>query len=354
MTISLSLKSNAKALKSLVSVAKRKKVPEYLSYIRFIAKDGRLTAQATDLDSSMEWRLIDSSSDANESFLVHYDAIAKLLTTSNDIIKIRLSEIDTGKALILNQVLADEDTFPEIGSTFDQIDLLEDWSKEEIEALKTALSNASVACSTEEIRVRLTGIHIRNEGDNLIVETTDGHRLIQYTLNTNRKLNALLPKSALAILLDIFAQKTNVKMGSVNGSLTVVIDDLCHLSLRLINEEFPNVNQIIPKAGEYIIDFASQKDVLREAIAFCKDATNEGLVIGHNKEFNKFSFSLNTYLYDEIKDLKRDKVFSVSPKYLMDILSILSVCSVPPTEFAPLLFFSEDGSIKSVLMCRRM
>lgn len=354
MTISLSLKSNAKALKSLVSVAKKKKVPEYLAYIRIIAKNGRITAQATDLESSMEWRLIDSSSDANESFLIHYEAIAKLLTTSNDVIKIRVNEIDTGKALVLNQVLADDDVFPEIASTFDNLDDLEEWTKEEIETFKNAVSNSSLACSNDESRVRLTGINIRNDENNLIVESTDGHRLFQYILPTNRKLNALLPKSSLAILLDIFSQKTSVKMGRINGSLTVVIDDLCNLSLRLINEDFPNVNQIIPKAGEYLIDFAPQKEILKEAVSFCKDMATEGLVIGHNKEFNKFSFSLNTYVYDEIKDLKRDKVFSVSPKFLLDTLSVVSLCSVPSADLNPLLFFSEDGSVKSVLMVRRL
>jgi len=369
MKISLSLKTNIKAIKEIIAVAKRKKTPEYLSFVHVdcvVVGDARFVRlSATDLETTITHKLVDCDFVGDESFstLIHHDALAKLLPTYKTI-DIIDDKIKAGQAEITHQILDSRD-YADILNDIQGIQGQESayaLTDDDIIELRTALSTALIASSNEESRVRLCSVYLStNEEGFLIATATDGHRLTIYKTGIKTSLNALLPKGQVPLLCDVLNGNFDVKIWATKSMLYISRGQDFILAVRLIAEEFPDTSRIIPKNNEYLITFNSAHLFsIKEALLFAQDKAGAGITLKHQKEGSKLFISLKdantTGLTYESKDEGFERIdYSIcfSPKYLLDALQNTPTMLAGPSEFSPVLCIEETGKIMNILMARR-
>ena len=366
MKILLSLKTNVKPLKEVITVAKRKKTPEYLAYVQLdcIVDSGNkfVRVSSTDLETTITHRLVDCDFDGDSSFsvLVLGEAIAKLLPTYKTI-EIHDTKIKAGQAEITHQVLDSKD-FPDITKAlekkgFEDAHVLTDT---EIIELKDALSTCVVSTGQEESRIRLTGVYIsKNQDDKQIVCATDGYRLTHYTLDFNANLTALIPRGQIALICDVLNGNFDIRIWSTKNALFIARNDEFVLSVQLINEDFPDYKAIIPKDNDYMIKFTSAHiQSIKEALLFAQDKANAPLILAHQSQGNKFCITLNdaSGLSYESKDdgfTSHDRKITFSPKYLLDALQTTPIMLLGTNPLTPALCIEDAGKVKNVVMSRR-
>lgn len=125
----------------------------------------------------------------------------------------------------------------------------------EIEAplLSTMISRTLYATSTDETRYNLNGVFAETEGGRLRLVATDGHRLakIERALSSAVPFlskGIIVPRKGVAEIQKLCDETDGgVEIGlSPDGFLVVRRPDLM-LSCRLIDGEFPNYKQVLPK-----------------------------------------------------------------------------------------------------------
>jgi DNA polymerase III sliding clamp (beta) subunit (PCNA family) len=366
MKILLSLKTNIKALKEVITVAKRKKTPDYLAYVQLdcIVDGGHkfVRASSTDLETTITHRLVDCDFDSDSSFsvLVLGEAIAKLLTAYKTI-EIHDTKIKAGQAEITHQVLDSKD-YPDITKSlekkgFDDAHVLND---QEIIELKDALSTCVIATGQEESRIRLTGVYVATNSENKqIVCATDGYRLTHYTMDFNANLTALIPRGQIALICEVLNGNFDIRIWSTKNALFIARNDEFILSVQLINEDFPDYKAIIPKDNDYEIKFnQAHIQTIKEALLFAQDKANSPLTIAHQAQGNKFCITLNdaSGVSYESKDdgfTSHDRKITFSPKYLLDALQTTPIMLLGTNPLTPALCIEDAGKVKNVVMARR-
>ena len=369
MKISLSLKTNIKAIKEIIAVAKRKKTPEYLSFVHVdcvvVGTSRFVRLSATDLETTITHKLIDCDfvGDSSFSTLIHHEALSKLLPTYKTI-DIIDDKIKAGQAEITHQVL-DSTDYADILTDIQGIQGQEDayaLNDTDIIELRNALATALIASSNEESRVRLCSVFLSTNDQGFLVATaTDGHRLTIYKTGIKTNLNALLPKGQVPLLCDVLNGNVDARIWATKSMLYVSRGQDFILAVRLIAEEFPDISRIVPKNNEYMITFNSAHlHSVKEALLFAQDKAGAGITLRHQKEGNKLYLSLKdsstTGLTYESKDAgfaHIDYQISFSPKYLLDALQNTPIMLAGQSEFSPVLCTEETGKILNVLMARR-
>lgn len=163
-------------------------------------------------------------------------------------------EISSGKS-VFNMVGIDPEDFPSFPS-YDEVELMEIGN----ETLKEIIEKTAVAISSDETRYNLSGAFFEDLGDGKIrVVATDGHRLAVSEKEISgggldiKENGCIVPRKG---VLE-FKKMTEEAGGTVRlgfkdnrailkkGNLVIVV--------RLIEGEFPDYRQVIPKISENII-----------------------------------------------------------------------------------------------------
>lgn len=146
----------------------------------------------------------------------------------------------------------DYPNLPEIEST--------DTIKISADALVEGLRGALFATSSDETKQVLTGVHLTAVDESLEFAATDGHRLAVVntidetgTATPDLKMNVTIPGKALRELERILQAYPSSEPVALHLDETQVVFDLGRqrITTRLLDGQYPNYNQLIPKQFEH-------------------------------------------------------------------------------------------------------
>ena len=125
--------------------------------------------------------------------------------------------------------------------------------------VREALAQVVVAASLDEARPVLAGVHIYNEGKGLVFVATDSYRLAERKLavkglKDDQKISVIIPVRTIQELVRILADSDGTLNMYMSDNQVMFEIDSIQLTSRLIEGQFPNYRQIIPKDSQTDVD----------------------------------------------------------------------------------------------------
>ncbi len=163
---------------------------------------------------------------------------------------------DNYKTVIRGQLADDYPLIPQVKRDV--------YYKTEIEKFKKAISQVIFAVSNSDNRMELTGVLFDFEGENLTMAATDSFRLAEkkISMETNLKekenTRIIVPAKTLQELIRILSAVKNENLNNEKSEIKFYISDNqilftvgnIELISRLIEGQYPDYTQIIPKTNE--------------------------------------------------------------------------------------------------------
>jgi DNA polymerase-3 subunit beta len=337
MNFDIDKKEFLKGLSLIQSVAGRKTTLPILSHILIEGEENSLFLTGTDLETGIREELsanIHQGGKASVSAKKLYEIVREL---PEEAIHIKKKEnhwitIQCGKS-IFNLAGLDPDEFPNLPTHQDGY-----FSQVPAQLLKEMIEKTAFAASNEESRYHLNGIHFsqgrQGDKDILRMVATDGHRLslIDRESQTIRGIEKgiIIPKKGVLEIKKI--------MGDGEGEQEIAIYfDQTHgffkmgkllMVIRLIDGEFPEYEQVIPKGNDKRI--VMQKDTIYACLRRVSTMASER-VEGVKFSVRKNSIELSSY-HQDFGDAKEEvEVAYEGPsleigfnaRYLMEALSVI-------------------------------
>src|SRR5262245_58156884 len=188
------------------------------------------------------------------------------------------------------------------------------------------------AVSADETRVNLNGIHVEQDGKGrLRMVATDGHRLAMITRAVDRAELAkpvTIPRKAVMELRKVLESGEEPVEISVQGGVAHARRGRVEMSMRLIEGEFPDYNQVIPSKSERVasMDAVNLLAGLRRVSVVSSERTR-----GVKLQFDAQRLELSAINPDvgeaaEEIDIEYDSEsvsIGFNSRYLMDVLTVL-------------------------------
>lgn len=143
-----------------------------------------------------------------------------------------------------------------------------------------AISNTILATSSDELRPAMTGVYLNLSSTNATFVATDGHRLIRYRrvdVASESEAEMIIPRKALTLLKSTLpSEDTNVNV-QYNVANAFFKFDGIHMVCRLIDERFPDYNNVIPQGNEneMIIDRLEFLGSLKRIAIYANKTTHQ-------------------------------------------------------------------------------
>jgi DNA polymerase-3 subunit beta len=124
-------------------------------------------------------------------------------------------------------------------------------------AVQRIANKTTFAVSTEEYRPAMTGVYFEFNGDELISVATDGYRLVKLTTAAEgqifpENLHAIIP----ARTVNLLAKAESDVVLAINKTHAQFSNDITTITTRLIDEKFPNYDNVIPKDNDKVCTVA--------------------------------------------------------------------------------------------------
>jgi len=143
--------------------------------------------------------------------------------------------------------------------------------RESIEGVSVELSGdeffdmvdkTSFAVSTERTRMALTGVYVRISSDDMVMVSTDGHRLSLFgkriDITTDKVSEAIVPPKALNHAGRIFSSDVKLN-GIVFGQGVMLFDfDCTTVFTKLIEGPYPDFRQVIPTNNSKLVTISTE------------------------------------------------------------------------------------------------
>jgi DNA polymerase-3 subunit beta len=188
------------------------------------------------------------------------------------------------------------------------------------------------AVSSDETRVNLNGIHVEATPEQrLRFVATDGHRLAMVTRPVEHLALAAavtIPRKAVMELRKVLESGEDLIELTVQGGVAHASRGRVQMSMRLVEGEFPDYNQVIPKKSERhaVIDAAALHAALRRVSVVSSERTR-----GVRLQLDGQRLELSTINPDvgeaaeeiEIEYDGRPVGVGFNARYLIDVLAVL-------------------------------
>ena len=221
-----------------------------LETVLFESENGRLKLTATDLEISVI-EYIDINVEVDGAVAIPAKRLIETLRQLPDIpVVFEVGEqhdiefrTDKGKYKLVGE---DPDDFPEVPSLDEGVTIETDSS-----ILQKAIKKTLFAVSSDDLRPAMMGVYFQVGEEETRFVATDGHRLVRlvrHDLVSETPLDFIVPDKALGLIQKAFE--------SGDCSMTVSEDharfqnDNTIVVTRLINEQYPNYESVIPKDNE--------------------------------------------------------------------------------------------------------
>lgn len=244
-----------KALAMAQSIVERKTTMPILSNILLSAKDGNFKISATDLEIASVIK-VPGKIKGQGSLTVNGKILSELVKELGDgDIEFRVVEgarlkISSNRSE-LNIVGVSAEEYPSLPGVS-----LDTKGKISASLLQEMIQRTLYCVSADETRFNLTGVCFewledKKSGSQLRLAATDGHRLAAITrpvsgLSITERV--IVPKKGLQELRRLLEEQVQEEIGfSIQEGFMVVETNEAKMSVRLIDGEFPDYHQVIPK-----------------------------------------------------------------------------------------------------------
>ncbi|MDB5079112.1 MAG: polymerase beta subunit [Chloroflexi bacterium] len=212
--------------------------------------------------------------------------------------------------------------------------------------LKEAINQVAFAASTDETRPVLTGIFANFSDSKVILAAADSFRLAVRTASlaseVSQAFTAILPARAMTELARIIPDDESMVEISVNANKSQALfkTDTVHFTSSLIEGNFPNYQQIIPKAYQTraVLETSSLNQAVRTAGIFAKDSGGNivklSIIPGEDVTPGSLLLTANAA---EVGDNRNEIDASVdgqnaqiafNAKYMIDVLNVITTGQV--------------------------
>lgn len=201
-----------------------------------------------------------------------------------------------------------------------------------VDQLKDALAQVVIAASTDEARPILTGVYIYNEGTKLNVVSTDSYRLAERRLTLKKKpeidIKVVIPGRTIQELVRLLDNQEQVSIYIDDNQAMFELDGI-QLTSRLIEGQFPDYRQIIPKTAETTVELetAEMARITKLASLFARenagsirlDIKSEGRidVVANPSQVGENTSSADCQVEGD------DGEISLNARYLTDALGVV-------------------------------
>jgi DNA polymerase-3 subunit beta len=239
-----------KQLQSINGVITTNPVVPILENFLFEIEDGVLTVTASDLQTTMVTAMGVEAKESGKIAVparILIDTLRNLpeqpvtVSIDNDTYTVEINS-DNGRYKVAGENATDFPTIPMVDNGFRV--------KLNTEVLGSAISNTIFATSNDELRPAMTGVYINFEETNITFVATDGHRLVRYRrvdVNSDSNMSIIIPRKALNLLKAVLPNEVMDVDMEFNGSH--VFFSFGHLQMisRLVDERFPDYENVIPQ-----------------------------------------------------------------------------------------------------------
>lgn len=197
--------------------------------------------------------------------------------------------------------------------------------------LKKALSQVTVAASTDETRPILTAIFFHTINGNLYVVATDSYRLAEKKVSTLKEdVSLLIPASAINDLLRIMPdddQQVEIKYDDQQVLFTV--GDI-ELVTRLIDGKYPDYRKLIPSKFEVVATLPKSElqNITKVSSLFARESAGSVTLNVDDKKNEINIQSVASQLGENTSKSKAivsgDGSITLNSKYILDALNILN------------------------------
>lgn len=226
---------------------------------------------------------------------------------------------------IINGTIADD--FPELPT------IAEDASVNttiNLDDFKQAVSQTILTASSDATRPVLTGVYWHSFEGHLYLAATDGYRLSERRLiELNEDINAIIPMQTLQEVLRIITDDAD--------SVDVLFDDTqvrfrineAEVISRLIDGNFPDYRQLIPKESETTITLDKQEfsRVVKIAGLFARESGGSIILTAEKEKGTLSLHSVASEVGENTSDIAakitKDGKITLSSRYLTDALSVV-------------------------------
>jgi DNA polymerase-3 subunit beta len=337
MKVVLTRSDFQRGISTVQSAVAAKNTMPILANVLLEAKDKKLEFVATDLDMgvrcSVSAEVVDKGSiTLNAKKLA--DIIRELPDASIDI------EIDDSHKVIL---VCQKSSFKIHGLPKDDFPILPEVKKDKSFKIQASLLQEMIkktifAVSNDETRYVLNGVYFQVEGGKVRMVSTDGHRLafIQKKLESKSddKCSVIIPTKTLNELSKVVSETDKekgdeekekiVEIMATDNQIKFVIEGVEIVS-RLIEGQFPNYEQVIPKESDKKIE-ATTEDLAAATRRVAILTSEKSNSIRYQAKGSKLTVSSKTpdmgEAKEEIEVIYKGEEISISynSKYVLDVL----------------------------------
>ena len=197
--------------------------------------------------------------------------------------------------------------------------------------LKKAINQVVFAATFNTTRPILAGVYFITEKDQLKLVATDSYRLAEKTIKTektNGNVDCIVPAKTvleLGYILDTFKEDEKIDITISKNQILFSVGAVKLIS-RLIEGQFPNYTQIIPKATKTKIEFDIEALtlILKRINIFAKENNNK-VILKVTK--NQATITTETTQYGEgeitlkIKTEGEDNEIALNSQFILDVLN---------------------------------
>lgn len=250
MKFIVSTSSLLKSVQTISGVINTSSVLPILEDFLFEIKGGKLTAFATDLETSMSTELKVEAKDSGRIAIPAKILLDTLKALPEQPLTFKVDEktfgveitSETGRYKLSGE---NPDDFPKIPQPE---------AATEINAPASVLNNAIAktlfAVSSDDLRPAMTGVLFQLSSDGITFVSTDAHKLVKLSrsdVKTAKSAQFIVPKKALNLLKGALPMDESSIHISYNKSNAFFTFDNTKLICRLIDANYPDYNAVIPQ-----------------------------------------------------------------------------------------------------------
>jgi DNA polymerase-3 subunit beta len=336
MNTQLTVKELLEPLQTVIGVVEKKQTLPILSHVLVQIKDNQLTLTTTDMEIELKaTQKINTKEKVNFTIYAKdlIDIIRKLPETT--VIEFIIEEskiyIKTNKNSFELNTFNHQD-FPSLPK-IENSDVIRVNRTE----LKELIENTSFSMGNQDIRAYLNGLYFEVDEDNIVVVATDGHRLsigeIKQSNKLSTKKTVILPRKAVLELTKLLNKNEHEEVDiHLSKNYFYLNSDNTTIISRLIDGNFPNYTQVIPKDFENTIIINKQEfyDSLQQASIFVEERKKSVRLMFKDSQLNIFTHSERGQAKTQItiKNFDKEIEINFNIHYLISILEKITTSEV--------------------------
>ncbi len=277
MKLSCTKENLLTGLTAVSRVASKNLTLPILGNVLLRAEDGSLTLSATNLEVGVTTRVRSKVVESGAATVQ-----ARLLTEYVSLLEREKIEIESDGSTLKIAGEGSETTIRGISS--DDFPIIPAVAREkgftaDAAVLREALEQTLFAAAQDGARPEISGAYVTCDDKKLTIATTDSYRLAERRVpitNASAPLHAIIPTKALFELSRILPAEGAVQVFIGDTQALFVIDGT-ELSTRLVEGQYPDYAQIIPKESktEAVIELGPLVKAVRTASLFVRSGIND-------------------------------------------------------------------------------